>query len=958
MQDPQSYEDDAGNVYVREGNRWRVIRGQQARAPSAPAMPPIVPMTTPAEARAAEQQTYQRGRDEVRDAQAAAREERANAAAALQADAARRTAEKLTEDQGKAGGYAKLMADAEASYQRALDAGFNPTGWQAGVSNFVEGIPLIGGAAPFIRDDAGDIARQAELQWTDAQLKAMSGAASPEQEVARNNITFFARPGQNYAAIGGRLEDAREVAFESSRRRAGADLAGLDYPTDDDPLSIAGYTNEQLLALQPGQRILGQDGQTVYVLKEAPYADPDTGLVNVLADRAGPNGGPPAGPGGAPSGPGGGSGPGPDGFTRESAQDARTAQGEGAFRKVDAGVRGAADVFTFGLSDEIVAGLNTVLPLDAGSQSIWSTNAGDAYRHNLAMQRGIDDADKRDVPVSRGTGQVAAGVAVLPRTVASAGGRALAGANALERGALAGSAYGAAYGFGSGEGSAAERLPSMGQGAALGGAAGVAAPPVANALGRAASPIASGLAPLVRGTARPFVNALGDNAPIALREAVAMPTPLQTGVRKFGNLSPQNLDDMAGRGNALSAEAIEPTFVDLVNDGGRGVLRSAATRQTMGRDRAREFAEGRVESLPGRISSQARRIVSPDARPVQQIVDDLTAARANQARTTYAEPYAQTTRIDPETAQALSGAPGRAALTRARAAAEAFNDTQAMAEIDALAAGQANEVSAGTLDRIRQAMSGRAESLSQNPGTRAVGAGVAQRAQTIDGALDNVPGLSPARDAYRQASQQIEATEAGGRFMQANPDDMSAAVQGLTPDQMQPVRAAVARNIEITARQPGSAPTVARRLYADNEIVRPGGMGEAVLGADAQRLAQAARMEALAVRNAIEVNPRAGSPTNLNREDTLTAAGEALGAVRDVATGNWLSLAPRAWRAVTGQGINDNEAAAILDAAVDPARTQEVVDMLSRHMSRREARNLARAIRYQLTTGPQSGQQG
>lgn len=135
-------------------------------------------------------------------------------------------APKLTEDQGKAQTYARLMKHAEGSYQRALDEGYDPNDIRNSFASLLEGLPFGGldGAGRFFRDDVGDRARQAELEWSDAQLKALSGAASPEAEVKRNVATYFKRPFEG--GVEPQKEQARRVAFESAKVRAGP--AGSD----------------------------------------------------------------------------------------------------------------------------------------------------------------------------------------------------------------------------------------------------------------------------------------------------------------------------------------------------------------------------------------------------------------------------------------------------------------------------------------------------------------------------------------------------------------------------------------------------------------------------------------------------------------------------------------------------------------------------------------------------------
>ena len=142
---------------------------------------------------------------------------------------------KATEDQGKSQAFARLMSDAESSYARAVSEGYNPGSLQNSAAALAEGLPFGGldGLGSLIRDKVGDRARQAELQWSDAQLKSVSGAASPEAEVKRGVKTYFPRPGENFQDINPQKARAREVAFTSARTRSGplAPKVGL-YPTE------------------------------------------------------------------------------------------------------------------------------------------------------------------------------------------------------------------------------------------------------------------------------------------------------------------------------------------------------------------------------------------------------------------------------------------------------------------------------------------------------------------------------------------------------------------------------------------------------------------------------------------------------------------------------------------------------------------------------------------------------
>lgn len=802
------------------------------------------------------------------------------------------------------------LQDAQGNLDRMDAEGYNPSSLRNVGAAALEAVPFDGGfAARVAGGDDYNAYNQAAKTFEAAILPIMSGAAVTPTEAQRLIRAALPQPG-----------DTPEVLAQKSRQRrmminAVAEGIGQDAPYDltaaADALDGGADADASSGApVGPGSGpdspvdISGLSATDLMALQPGQYIRFPDGRVEQLS------GAPRVGASGEEVSPGV--------FAEESPSAAvgQVLGGQAAFN------RSALEQFP--LADEAIAGL-------AGLTS------GQGYGRAREAQRALAAYDRRNNGVERNMGGIGGGLALAatpfgaPVRAFSGAGRVASAGNA----ALGGSAAGAAWGFGQGEGNALERLPEAGTGALVGGVAGPIAGPTANALNR-------GVIQPIAGLARGGYN--------ALRGRPA--DPLVSGINRFADRSPQQINALNSEAARFQAEEIAPTFADTVNDGGRGTLRALATRQTPARQAARDFADGRVEALPGRISRQARRIVSDDARPVDDIVGGLAEARGAQARTTYAEPYAQRVPIDPQTAQALSGAPGRAALQRARAAAEAFNDAPAMQEIDALAAGDVAEVSAATLDRIRQALSGRAERLAQNPATRAVGAGVAQRAGMVDETLGGVEGLAPARDAYRQASRQIEATQMGGRFMNANPDEFAGAMQGLSPDQLQPARAATARSIEIAARNPGSAPGVARRLYADPETAN---MGRAVMGEDMDRLSQAARAEAGAVRNAIEINPRAGSPTSMNAQDSLGAAGAVLGVARDAT--NPIALAGRAVSAIRNRGFSDAEAEAIVTAAIDPQQTERLIGMLAERMTRREARSLARAVRYQLTTGPQSALQ-
>jgi hypothetical protein len=143
---------------------------------------------------------------------------------------------KLSQDQGQAQGYARLMSDAERSYKKARGEGFDPGNWRNVAASVVENLdlPVIGtplaGLGPVLRDDVSDRAQQAQMVWADAQLKAMSGAASPPSEVRDNVAKFFPRFGENLDDIEAQKEASRRTAFDAARIRSGPAGPGIAPP--------------------------------------------------------------------------------------------------------------------------------------------------------------------------------------------------------------------------------------------------------------------------------------------------------------------------------------------------------------------------------------------------------------------------------------------------------------------------------------------------------------------------------------------------------------------------------------------------------------------------------------------------------------------------------------------------------------------------------------------------------
>ena len=92
----------------------------------------------------------------------------------------------LTEAQGKASTFQSQMVSASNTVKSLEAAGFDPTSFKSQTA-----VRLAGGAANPLIPVTAQQYKQAQDQWSEAYLRFKTGAAATEQEVLRNNRTFF-----------------------------------------------------------------------------------------------------------------------------------------------------------------------------------------------------------------------------------------------------------------------------------------------------------------------------------------------------------------------------------------------------------------------------------------------------------------------------------------------------------------------------------------------------------------------------------------------------------------------------------------------------------------------------------------------------------------------------------------------------------------------------------------------
>jgi len=122
----------------------------------------------------------------------------------------------LTESQGKASAFQSQMVSASNAVKSLEANGFNPASFAAQTA-----VKLAGGVAnPAVPVNAQQY-KQAQDQWSEAYLRFKTGAAATEQEVQRNNRTFFPvfgdKPDQIAQKAAAREQAERDIGIAAGR---------------------------------------------------------------------------------------------------------------------------------------------------------------------------------------------------------------------------------------------------------------------------------------------------------------------------------------------------------------------------------------------------------------------------------------------------------------------------------------------------------------------------------------------------------------------------------------------------------------------------------------------------------------------------------------------------------------------------------------------------------------------
>jgi hypothetical protein len=400
----------------------------------------------------------------------------------------------------------------------------------------------------------------------------------------------------------------------------------------------------------------------------------------------------------------------------------------------------------------------------------------------------------------------------------------------------------------------------------------------------------------------------------------------------------------------------EPTLADAVDDAGQGQLRALGSLDTDARPNAVKFGRSRRAGAQQDVSNIARRFVSDDPRTATRVARDLEDAQRTASGPAYEAARASPPiTVTADVGEAMFSGEGPATI---RAAGRAYKSSvkpeeRALAlELEGLAQAADEGMPAGEV----QLSVGAADLLSRY--LAKAGGNDANLSRIYQGlgreirnqARAQAPAYDEALSGYAERAQLDDATDFGRRFLnRRGSQDFADEASAMLPAQRDVARVAARDAIEDAGSTTGGAAT----LLDDLSIGRGTSQRADALIPEADLMretAEAARMRLQTGRN---VDPRAGSNTNLNRQDSENVDG----AVEFLSDGARIASAPIRGtievvaRRFQNRGFNRQEAEELVNAAIDPARTDELVALLSQRMTRKQARTLARAVQRQVASG-------
>lgn len=507
-------------------------------------------------------------------------------------------------------------------------------------------------------------------------------------------------------------------------------------------------------------------------------------------------------------------------------------------------LRSIAQGASLGFSDEAIGAVRgAVTPGMSMGEGI------DAEREALARAR---DLNPSAVGGGEFIGAIASGAAAPLRLLSRI-------PSTIGRLAAEGAIFGGTAAAGTAEGNVVERLPEAATGAAIGGVLGGAAGAGGSLISRVLDTV--GLRPRNRtGVAR--------LAPVETAEERAR-SKLSQAIRR-DDLTPGGLAEQ------VRAEGGPTTIMELGGRNVRGMSSAAQAIPSRAREAIPATFERRMAQQPGEILGDFEQTLGVRSGNAVDQTEQLVAQRAARAREAY-RPVYETEIADPRIARFFEDDAFRDAYDTARRIASREGENIPEAVTGAVPVKALDYVKRGLDDVIERRM--RAGSMGR------------QEARTLRLQLDEmlgvvdelVPEYQTARRQYAADSRLVEAFEEGGTFMRDNPEEISARVAQLSPDEREQYRLRALREIrQVVERTPDQADAT-RRIFG-NALQRQ--RVRALFDSDEQFDAFQQLMERRSRTARARNDVVAGSRTTPLRESIDDLTGEATDVVAQGMTGN------------------------------------------------------------------------
>lgn len=523
---------------------------------------------------------------------------------------------------------------------------------------------------------------------------------------------------------------------------------------------------------------------------------------------------------------------------------------------------------------------------------------------------------------------------------------------------------GALSGSGNADGGVGDRLLSGAEGAGAGMLLGTAGYPIGVAGGRLLGRLAERLRP-----------ANGVNA-------------LNSGLDVLASRAPQSGEDMAARAEAMTSAGVPPRLVDVVDEGGRGIIRAAATKNTPAREDLAQHAAGVYQDTQDRVAAQARKHISPapnTARQVAERVSEEQTAMGPRFDAVRDNPVDLT----PDIVKALNTSEGRSALrtvSRYMTPDEQKGVTSLISAIGQLgkvdprlpqpvqdqmraAIMQGANFTVDMADKVTRILERRAGDnpammrVAKNMGQTIRGAARTQHPE-YDAALNDFANLKNIGNAA-EGTGKFEGTS---DFLQTPPDQYGSTVAGANanptkagdetfPSEQDVLRVRARDQVvdRATAGSGAQAPSVARQIAYGSKETGQGARTRALIGEDsAQALEHGMRQELKRLGNTQHIDPNIGSKTAPMRED-IQAADDSAHFALDVAShGHW-GIVRGVSRWLKSSGIRGIDAERLTRDAIseDPQKLQNAMNYLSaKGLDRARSRSLLRQIQRNAANLP------